>query len=119
VPRAARFAAEDERDRSNTERVLCGSLVQQMEALMDEGSALRGRLTSLRGNPFAFGEVGELIEDAALDPARARRPGRLSVRYRSAFVPRGGSSARCTADKPLSGVAAERLLTGAISVRRR
>jgi AAA+ ATPase superfamily predicted ATPase len=55
---------EDERDRSRTKLVLCGSLVQQMQALMAEGSALRGRLTTLRVDPLGFGEAGALIEDA-------------------------------------------------------
>jgi AAA+ ATPase superfamily predicted ATPase len=59
---------EDERDRSHTKLVLCGSHVQQMQALMSEGSALRGRLTTLRVDPMGFGEAGALIADS--DPRR-------------------------------------------------
>ena len=59
---------EDARDRSSVKLVLCGSHVQQMEALMSEGSALRGRLTTLRVDPLRFGETGALIEDP--DPAK-------------------------------------------------
>ena len=59
---------ETARDRSHAKLVLCGSHVQQMQALTSEGSALRGRLTTLRVDPLQFGETGILIEDA--DPAR-------------------------------------------------
>jgi hypothetical protein len=54
---------EEERDRSRTKLVLCGSHVAQMNALMSEGSALRGRLTSLRVEPMTFSEALGLIED--------------------------------------------------------
>jgi len=65
---AIQAVMESARDRSQTKLVLCGSHVQQMQALMSEGSALRGRLTTLRVDPLRFGEAGPLIED--VDPAR-------------------------------------------------
>jgi AAA+ ATPase superfamily predicted ATPase len=65
---AIQSVMEVERDRSQTKLVLCGSHVQQMQALTSEGSALRGRLTTLRVDPLAFGEAGALIEDS--DPQR-------------------------------------------------
>ncbi len=48
---------EDERDESRTKLVICGSHVAQMEELMAEGSALRGRLTPLAVAPFSFAEA--------------------------------------------------------------
>jgi AAA+ ATPase superfamily predicted ATPase len=60
---AIQSVMEHERDRSQTKLILCGSHVQQMQALMSEGSALRGRLTTLRVDPLGFGEARELIED--------------------------------------------------------
>lgn len=65
---AIQAVMESARDRSHAKLVLCGSHVQQMQALMSEGSALRGRLTTLRVDPLRFGEAGVLIEDT--DPAR-------------------------------------------------
>lgn len=62
---AIQSVMEDERDRSQTKLVLCGSHVQQMQALQSEGSALRGRLTTLRVDPLSFAEARDLIEDAA------------------------------------------------------
>lgn len=55
---------EEERDRSRVKLVLCGSHVGQMQALMSEGSALRGRLTALRVEPMTFAEALALVEDA-------------------------------------------------------
>jgi uncharacterized protein len=60
---AIQSVMEDERDRSQTKLVLCGSHVTQMQALMSEGAALRGRLTTLRVDPLGFGEASGLIED--------------------------------------------------------
>lgn len=54
---------EEGRDSSNTKLILCGSSVTQMQALMSEGSALRGRLTSLNIAPMTIVEAGALIED--------------------------------------------------------
>jgi AAA+ ATPase superfamily predicted ATPase len=48
---------EEERDASKTKLVLCGSHVAQMERLMAEGSALRGRVTPLSVSPFSFSEA--------------------------------------------------------------
>jgi uncharacterized protein len=92
---------ETARDRSQAKLVLCGSHVQQMQALMSEGSALRGRLTTLRVDPLRFGETGTLIEDAD--------PGRRIERYAVA-----GGMARYLAELgsggPLDKLICERLL---------
>lgn len=61
---AIQAVMEVERDRSQAKLVLCGSHVQQMQALMGEGSALRGRLTTLRVDPLSFSEAGGLIGDS-------------------------------------------------------
>ncbi len=60
---AIQAVMEEERDGSEVKLVLCGSYVMQMQALMSEGSALRGRLTALRIDPLRFGEAGGLIAE--------------------------------------------------------
>jgi AAA+ ATPase superfamily predicted ATPase len=54
---------EEERDESRTKLVICGSHVAQMEELMAEGSALRGRLTPLAVAPFTFPEASGFFSD--------------------------------------------------------
>jgi hypothetical protein len=92
---------EEERDRSRAKLVLCGSHVQQMQALMSEGAALRGRLTTLRVDPLRFGEAGALIDEVS--------PARRIERYAVA-----GGMARYLAElgsgDPLDALICDRLL---------
>jgi AAA+ ATPase superfamily predicted ATPase len=60
---AIQAAWEEERDESRTKLVICGSHVAQMEELMAEGSALRGRLTPLPISPFGFEEASGFFGD--------------------------------------------------------
>jgi len=66
---AIQAVMEEERDRSQTKLVLCGSHVAQMQALMSERTALRGRMTTLTVHPMSYSEAAAFIADA--DP-RAR-----------------------------------------------
>jgi AAA+ ATPase superfamily predicted ATPase len=66
---AIQAVMEEERDRSQTKLVLCGSHVVQMQALMSERTALRGRMTTLTVHPMSYSEAAAFIADA--DP-RAR-----------------------------------------------
>ncbi len=69
---AIQAVMEEERDRSQTKLVLCGSHVAQMEALMSERTALRGRMTTLTVHPMSYSEAAAFIADA--DPgARIER----------------------------------------------
>jgi len=68
APRTAALTAiqalmEEERERSHTKLLLCGSLIAQMEGLFGEGSALRGRLTPLRLAPLTFAEAAPFIAE--------------------------------------------------------
>lgn len=65
----AQAVMEEERDRSQTRLVLCGSLIAQMESLLAADSPLHGRLRILDVEPMSFGdsvslrEPGESSED--------------------------------------------------------
>jgi AAA+ ATPase superfamily predicted ATPase len=59
---AIQAVIEEERDRSRTKLVLCGSHVAQMQALMSEGTALRGRMTTLMVDPMSFSEATAFID---------------------------------------------------------
>lgn len=60
---AIQAVMEEERDRSQTKLVLCGSHVAQMQALMSERTALRGRMTTLTVHPMSYSEAAAFIED--------------------------------------------------------
>jgi uncharacterized protein len=62
---AIQAVLEEERDRSRTKLVVCGSHVAQMEELMAAGSALYGRLTRLAVEPFTFEEALPFFEPSA------------------------------------------------------
>lgn len=52
---------EEERDRSLTKLVLCGSLIGQMESLLARDSPLHGRLRPLEVQPMDFAEARALL----------------------------------------------------------
>ena len=60
---AIQAVMEEERERSRTKLLLCGSLIAQMEGLFAEGSALRGRLTPLPVAPLSFAEAAPFIAE--------------------------------------------------------
>lgn len=53
---------EEERDRSQTKLVLCGSIIAQMSGLLDQGSPLHGRLQPLDVRPMDFAEASALSQ---------------------------------------------------------
>lgn len=54
---AIQAVLEEERDRSETKLILCGSLIAQMESLIAERSPLSGRLRTLDLWPMSFSEA--------------------------------------------------------------
>jgi hypothetical protein len=60
---------EDHRDESQTKLVLCGSLIGQMESLLDADSPLHGRLQPLDVWPLTFAE-GKALTDPGDSPDR-------------------------------------------------
>ncbi len=60
MPSSIAAVLEDERDGSDTRLLLCGSYVQQMEALMGERGPLHGRLSPMQLRPMPF-EQGALF----------------------------------------------------------
>lgn len=67
---AVQAVMEEERENSKTKLLLCGSLIGQMESLLDQSSPLHGRLRPLDVRPLTFGEAQSLLE--ADEPAEAR-----------------------------------------------
>jgi AAA+ ATPase superfamily predicted ATPase len=65
---------EDNRDESKTKLVFCGSLIGQMESLLNAGSPLHGRLQPLNVWPLTFAESKPMTEPAD-------SPERRVVRY--------------------------------------
>lgn len=55
-------AMEDERESSQTKLLLCGSLISQMESLLQPQSPLHGRLQELDIRPMTFAEARALSE---------------------------------------------------------
>ena len=70
---------EDERDGSQLKLMVCGSYVQQMEAMMGERSPLHGRLTPLQLRPMPFEQAALFMRE--LTPARAVRTFRHHRRH--------------------------------------
>jgi AAA+ ATPase superfamily predicted ATPase len=60
---AIQAVMEEERENSHSKLILCGSYIEQMKALMEEGSALMGRLIPLRINPMTFEDALLIIQD--------------------------------------------------------
>lgn len=54
---------EEERDNSQLKLILCGSYVQQMEAMMAERSPLHGRLTPMQLRPMPFEQAALFMPD--------------------------------------------------------
>jgi hypothetical protein len=54
---------EDERDGSQLKLMLCGSYVQQMEAMMAERSPLHGRLTPMQLRPMPFEQAAMFMRE--------------------------------------------------------
>jgi uncharacterized protein len=52
---------EQERDRSQTKLLLCGSIIAQMESLLHQRSPLHGRLQPLDLRPMEFDEASSLL----------------------------------------------------------
>jgi AAA+ ATPase superfamily predicted ATPase len=64
---------EEERDASKTKLLLCGSIISQMESLLEQRSPLHGRLQPLDVRPMDFGEAAPLLEpDEPADDKIAR-----------------------------------------------
>jgi AAA+ ATPase superfamily predicted ATPase len=59
---------EEERDSSALKLILCGSYVQQMEAMSSERSPLHGRLRPMHLRPMPFGEAALFMPD--LEPVQ-------------------------------------------------
>lgn len=53
---------EDERDNSQTKLLLCGSIISQMESLLEQSSPLHGRLQPMDVRPMSFSEAAPLLK---------------------------------------------------------